>query len=68
MIVHKCDRCGREMASWINVYSANGAEEYNVLELMHEGVKREYCKPCYEAIRSFAENFTKYQKGAALDV
>lgn len=52
MIVHKCDRCGREMGAWLNVKVYPGALNpvYNVGNLLKVSCELELCEDCYKKI------------------
>lgn len=52
MIVHKCDRCGKEMDAWFTCTTKVDAinSSVNVDELLLLTGTREYCKKCYYTI------------------
>lgn len=55
MIIHKCDICGKEMSSWINITVTVGANrsEVHVGDLINlQGVK-EVCKSCCKLFEAF---------------
>lgn len=52
MIVHKCDRCGRELAVWmtVKVYPGAMSPAYNVGNLVHKSCELEFCEDCFDAV------------------
>lgn len=52
MIIHKCDKCGKEMGAWLEVSTTvNASNLYtNVFDLQVLAVSREFCKDCYTKI------------------
>lgn len=52
MIVHKCDRCGRDMAVWmtVKVYPDALNPAYNIGHLVLKSCELELCEDCFDAV------------------
>lgn len=67
MVIHKCDKCGKAMAVWIDVSTSVNASnpETNVGHLLYlHGKTEEYCQDCYDTIFTAKRcNKCKYYHG-----